>query len=186
MAKKKTMIAVSTHTVTKDKIANCLNVHKNRHTASLQELIVALEELGQIAESFLARRADIEEVLQKYSLADIQAAIGADTYIQVDGSINFNFSEVTRTVSSVDTKGMQAKLGKLIPDRYWIKQDPKLDTKTMVAECLSGKGLDPMLVPYVSAHNETVLSITRRSVARKGSSKSVAGSATASSLKGGE
>lgn len=185
MAKKKTMIPVTTHSVQKDKITNCLAIHKNRHTASLPDLIVALEELGQIAESFLARKADIEEVLNKFSLADIQAAIGVDAYIQVDKTINYNFSEVTRTVSSVDTKGIMSKLGKIVPDRYFIKQDPKLDTKTMVAECLSGKGLDPMLIPYVSAHNETVLNISRRSAVRKGFSKSVAGSAVASFLGGG-
>ena len=186
MAKKKTMIPVATHSVQKDKITNCLNIHKNRHTASLPDLIVALEELSQIAESFLARKADIEEVLNKFSLADIQAAIGVDSFIQVDGTINYSFAEVTRTVSSVDTKGIMAKLGKIIPDRYLIPQDPKLDTRTMVAECLSGTGLDPMLIPYVSAHNETVLNISRRSAVRKGFSKSVAGTAKASSLSGGE
>lgn len=184
MAKKKTMISVATHSVQKDKITNCLNIHKNRHTASLPDLIVALEELGQIAESFLARKADIEEVLNKFSLADIQAAIGADAFIQVDGTINYSFNEVTRTVSSVDTKGIEAKLGKILPDRYLIPQKPKLDTRTMVAECLSGTGLDPMLLPYVSAHNETVLNISRRSAVRKGFSKSVAGSAVAPSLSG--
>lgn len=186
MAKKKTMIAAATHAVQKDKIQNCLTVHKNRHTATVVELVVALEELGQIAESFLARKADIEEVLNKFSLADIQAAIGVDAYIQVDGTINYNFAEVTRTVSSVDTKGIESKIGKIIPDRYWIPQKPKLDTRTMVAECLNGAGLDPMLIPYVSAHNETVLNISRRSAVRKGFSKSVAGSAVAPSLKGDE
>lgn len=188
MAKTKTLIPVATHSVQKDKITNCLSIYKNRHTASVTELVVALEELGQIAESFLARKADIEEVLNKFSLADIQAAIGTDAVIQVDKTINYSFAEVTRTVSSVDTKGIESKLGKILPDRYFIPQKPKLDTKTMVAECLSGVGLDPMLTPYVSAHKETVLNISRRSAVRKGFSKSVAGSAVAASLsgKGGE
>ena len=185
MAKKKTIISVATNTTQKDKITHGLTVHKNRGSATIQELLVAKEELGQIAESFLARIADIDEVLNKFTLADVQAAIGADTIIQVDGSINYSFNEVQRTVSSVDTKGIMAKLGKIVPDRYFIPQDPKLDTRTMVAECLNGSGLDPMLVPYVSAHNETVLNISRRSAVRKGTSKSVAGSAVASSLSGG-
>lgn len=181
---KKTIIPVATHGVQKDKISNCLSIYKNRHTASVPELVVALEELGQIAESFLARKADIEEVLNKFSLADIQAAIGVNAVIQVDKTINYSFAELTKTVSSVDTKSIEAKLGKLVPDRYYIPQKPKLDTKTMIAEVLSGTGLDPMLAPYVSAHRETVLNITRRSTVRKGFSKSVAGTAGAASSSG--
>lgn len=185
MANKKTIISVATPAKQKDKIANCLEIHRNRLTASVKDLVIGIEELGQVVEALLARKADLEEVLNKFSLADIQAAIGVNAIIQVDGTVNYSFNEVTRTVSSVDTKGIEAKLGKILPDRYLIPQKPKLDTRTMVAECLSGTGLDPMLIPYVSAHNETVLNISRRSAVRKGFSKSVAGSAVAPTL-GGE
>ena len=163
MAKKKTEVPATTGTQLIDKVKHIVTTHKGRVSAEFLQLLIAKEECQILIDLFSDKQKDIEECLQKFSLADIEAAIGANAYVTIDGEVKYSFSEGIVVNKDIDAKGIMSTVAKIIPDKYFVKVAPKLDQSRMVEEALDGT-LDPNLIPYVTATKVLKTKITRSTI----------------------
>lgn len=158
MATKKSTKAVKTVNV-KDAAV----IHSNRHTETATNLIIAKISLQNKADQLLQMIANIDECLHKFTLAQLQAEVGANTQLCVDGVTNIVFSEKMVTTGTYNAKAFNTAVGDaLFPNQYKKSRvDWTPDTTKMYKDYLDGC-LPSILMPYVSASRDNVVKIDQR------------------------
>ena len=157
MAKKKNIIPIKTRG-----LKDAIEIHKNRTTVDVPSLLEAMVVFQRMSEKLNSNIDDLNEVLHKFSLADIQKALKTtNPCIRVDGITDISFKEEEVIISNVDEKAIMS-LGSLVPLVYTTTKT-SLNKKLLVEGALNGS-LDSLLLPYVGAHTETKLKILTRTV----------------------
>lgn len=158
MATKKSTKAVSTVT-----IKDAATIHTNRRTETATNLIIAKISLQNKVDQLLQMIANIDECLHKFTLAQLQAEVGANTQLVVDGVTNIVFSEKMVTTGSYNAKAFNTAVGDgLFPAQYKkTRVDWTPDTTKMYKDFLDGC-LPSILMPYVTASRENVVKIDQR------------------------
>lgn len=176
MATKKITKTVSTVSVQK-----AVEIHNNRRDktkVSATDLIVAKATLIKKMAQLDDMVANLDEILRSYTLAQLEAEVGANTILCIDGKINILFKEKIVTTGSFDAKGFNSSVGEaMFPSVYKkARKDWAADTGKMYTDYINGV-LPPILMPYVKATRENVVAIEER---KAGASAAPAASSTTS------
>ena len=169
---KKNMSITATSSVT---LQQALDIHKNRTSESIIHLLLAKTKLEAMSDQLNSFSKEIDEVMAKNNLADIEKVLGSNPAIIIDSAQKITFSEKSVLEVSINTAEL-LKLGiigstpgGLVPAKF---TETKISFKQKeIVDALTDGSLPIVMKPYVSVHTETKTRISKRAIKNKNEEK---------------